>query len=146
MIKNVAILWEDLLRAFNNIELNRLYFLDKFTGEIFFVSADMDDGFWQEMEQHHERFVEIPPIDRSTEKQLITGFIESQEDKELRELLEHAMSGRPPFAKPSDILSFFPDQEAKLAEMRDSFISDRVKNWLMENNMLSISSFMSAVH
>ncbi len=128
------------------MEMNRLYFLDRFTGEIFFVRPDMDDIFWQNIEQHQERFIEIPPIDSSTEKQFISGFIESQEDRELKELLEHAISGRPPYTKASDILSFFPDQEERLAEMRDSFLSERVKEWLKENNLLSISSSLHAVH
>lgn len=146
MFRNVAIMWDDLIGAFSNMEESRLYFLDRLTGEIFSVRADSGEQVMQHMEQDNGRFIEIPPIDRASEKEFISGFIEKQEDIELKELLEHAVSCRPPYAKPSDIISFFPDEEAKMAEMRDTFLSERVKNWLEENNLLSISTSLNAVH
>lgn len=146
MIHSVAIAWDDLLRAFSNMEQEMVYFFDRMTGEIFSVGADMEDGFWEQMDQHQERFLEIPYLDISAERSLINGFLETQINSELRPLLQHALSGKPPYARPADILSFFPEEEQQLADLRDRFLSDRVKSWLEQNNLLSISTSLQAVH
>lgn len=146
MIHSVAIAWDELLRAFSNMEQDRVYFFDRMTGEIFFVSTDIEDDFWEQMEQHQERFLEIPYLDISSERKLLNGFLEKQPDNYLSSLLNHALSGRPPYANPADILSFFPEEEQQLADLRDTFLSDRVKSWLEQNDLFSMSTSLSSVH
>ncbi len=146
MIHSVAIAWDELLKAFSNMEQDRVYFFDKMTGEIFFVRADLEDSFWESIEQHLERFLEIPVLDTAAERKLLSGFMENQADQELKVLLDQALSGRPPYANPSDILSFFPEEESQLAELRDSFLSNRVKVWMEENNLFSFSTSLKAVN
>lgn len=146
MLRNVAILWDDLLGAFTNMEPDRVYFLDRATGEIFFVRADMDDIFWQQMDQLQERFLEIPRFDHATERQLLTGFINNHATSELRQLLKLSLSSRPPYASAADILSFFPEEETQLAEQMDRFLSDRVRSWLEEHNLFSMTTSTNAVN
>jgi hypothetical protein len=146
MIQTVAIAWDELLRAFSNMEQDRVYFFDRMTGEIFSVHTDIEDDFWEQMEQHQERFLEIPYLDISSERQFLNGFLEKQPNSELRRLLNHALSGKPPYANPSDILSFFPDEEQQLADLRETFLSDRVKFWLEQHNLFSMSTSLNAVH
>lgn len=146
MIQTVAIAWDELLRAFSNMEQDRVYFFDRMTGEIFSVHTDIEDDFWEQMEQHQERFLEIPYLDVSSERQFLNGFLEKQPNSELRRLLNHALSGKPPYANPSDILSFFPDEEQQLADLRETFLSDRVKFWLEQHNLFSMSTSLNAVH
>ena len=146
MIHSVAIAWADLLGAFANMEQDRVFFFDKMTGEIFSVSSDSEELFWDQIEQHQDRFLEIPYLDTAAERTLLNSFLADQNNRELRTLLDHALSGRPPYANPADILSFFPDEEAQLAELRDSFLSDRVKSWLEANDLFSLSSSLNAVH
>jgi len=146
MIQTVAIAWDELLRAFSNMEQDRVYFFDRMTGEIFSVHTDIEDDFWEQMEQHQERFLEIPYLDVSSERQFLNGFLEKQPNGELRRLLNHALSGKPPYANPSDILSFFPDEEQQLADLRETFLSDRVKFWLEQHNLFSMSTSLNAVH
>jgi len=146
MIHSVAIAWDELLGAFSNMEQDRVYFFDRMTGEIFFVRADMEDGFWEQMEQHQERFLEIPYLDISAERTLLHDFLEKQANSELSRLLNHALSGKPPYANPSDILSFFPEEEQQLADLRDTFLSDRVKSWLEQNDLFSMTTSLNAVH
>ena len=146
MLHSVAIAWDELLGAFSNMEQDRVYFFDRMTGEIFFVGAELGDSFWEQMEQYQDRFLEIPCLDTATERKLLTGFLDTQADPELRGLLDHALSGQPPYANPADILSFFPDEELRLAELRDSFLSNRVKSWLEEHDLFSLSTSLSAVH
>ena len=146
MIHSVAIAWDDLLRAFSNMEQDRVYFFDRMTGEIFSVRSDSEDDFWDQIEQQQGRFLEIPSLDTAAERTLINGFLAKQANMELRGLLDHALSGRPPYAKTADILSFFPDEELQLSELRDTFLSNRVKHWLEENELFSMSTSLSAVH
>ncbi len=146
MIHSVAIAWDELLKAFSNMEQDRVYFFDKITGEIFFVRADLEDSFWENIEQHQERFLEIPVLDTASDRKLLFSFMENQPDQELRKLLDQALSGRPPFASPADILSFFPEEESQLAELRDSFLSNRVKVWMEENNLFSFSTSLKAIN
>jgi hypothetical protein len=146
MIHSVAIAWDELLGAFSNMEQDRVYFFDRMTGEIFFVGADMEDGFWEQMEQYQERFLEIPYLDVAAERTLLHGFLENQPNNDLSELLNHALSGKPPYANPSDILSFFPEEEQQLTDLRDTFLSDRVKSWLEQNDLFSMTTTLNAVH
>lgn len=146
MVHSVAIAWDQLLVAFSNMEHDRVYFFDKMTGEIFFVRNDADDEFWKQVEQQNSRFLEIPVLDLSTERKLIQEFLEKQNNPELEGLLTHALSGQPPYAKVADILSFFPEAEQLLDEQRDTFLSERVKNWLEANNLYSFSTSLTAVH
>jgi hypothetical protein len=146
MVHSVTVAWDQLIKAFANMEQDRAYFLDRMTGEIFSIGSDLDDSVWDQIENQQERFLAIPPLDRATERQILTGFLSDQKDQELRGLLEHALSGRPPYANPADILSFFPEQEDRLFELRDSFVSNRVMTWLEENNLFSLSTSLSAVN
>jgi hypothetical protein len=100
MIHSVAIAWDDLLRAFSNMEQDRVYFFDRMTGEIFSVRSDSEDDFWDQIEQQQGRFLEIPALDTAAERTLINGFLTKQANMELRSLLDHALSGRPPMLKP----------------------------------------------
>lgn len=146
MIHSVAIAWDELLGAFANIEQNRTYFLDRMTGEIFFVGSDSEDNFWDQLDQQQERFLEIPYLDAAAERTLLTSFLASQTDAEFCNLLDHALSGRPPYVKTEDILTFFPEEELQLSELRETFLSNRVKNWLEENELFSMSTSLNAVH
>lgn len=146
MIHSVAIAWDQLLKAFANMEQDRVYFLDRMTGEIFFVGSDHGDNFWEQIEQQHDRFLEIPPLDRATERKILSGFLNDQDDQEFRRLITHALSGKPPYANPADILSFFPEQEDRLAELRDTFVSNRVMTWLEEHNLFSLTTSLSTVN
>lgn len=146
MMRSVAISWEELLGAFSNMEQDKVYFFDRMTGEIFFVGTDLDEDFWEQMERQQDRFLEIPPLDSSAERKLLSGFLENQIDPELKKLLNQALSGTPPYADPSDILSFFPDDAQRLEELRDSFLSNRVKTWLEENDLFSMSTSLNALH
>jgi len=146
MIHSVAIAWEDLLGAFSNMEQDRVYFFDRMTGEIFFVGSDSGDSFWDQLEQQQGRFLEIPYLDSAAERTLLTTFLAGQSNRELCSLLDHALSGRPPYARPADILSFFPEEELQLSELRDTFLSNRVKSWLEENELFSLSTSLNAVH
>jgi len=137
-MNNVDIVWDELLDAFTREQGDRVYFLDRMTGEIFFVPAVMEDEeFWRQVENNRERFLEIPRIDYGAKRQLISGFVGAIEDEELKMILDHALSGKKPYGKLHDILSFFPEEEERLLELKDEFCASRMKNWLEENNLFT---------
>jgi hypothetical protein len=140
-IHNVEIVWGELLDAFTSGKGDRVYFLDRFTGEIFFVPAAMeDDNFWRQMENSQERFLEIPRFDYSIERQIMLDFIGSIDDAALQTLLKSSLAGKKPYGNINDILSFYPDEHEKLLEMKDEFVSSRVKHWLEEHDLFTIET------
>lgn len=138
-VNNVEIVWDELLDAFTSGRGDRVYFLDRMTGEIFFVSSSLEDEeFWRQMETSRERFLEIPRFDYGIERQIMSGFIGAIQDTGLKSLLDGSLSGKKPYGNMDDILSFFPEEQERLLEMKDEFFTSRVKNWLEENNLFTV--------
>lgn len=127
--------------AFASGKTDRIYFLDRFTGEIFFVPAAMEDeDFWRQVENNNERFLQIPNLDMGSEKRILLDFMSTVENAELEQMLQHAMSGKKPYCKTSDVLAFFPDEHERLMEMKDDFVTVKVKNWLEANEIFTMET------
>lgn len=137
-IHSVEVSWEDLIGAFTSGQLDKAHYLDRLTGEIFSVPATPDSSeVLQQLQNNGERFLEIPPFDYRSERRVITEFVASITDPELRNLLNASLAGKRPFGKIDDILSFYPEEEDKFTLLKDSFLSDRLKNWMEENNLFT---------
>src|ERR1039457_4101187 len=140
-VHNVEIIWDELMDAFTSGQGNRVYFLDNQTGEMFFVPSNLEDEeFWRQMETNRERFLEIPRFDYSVERQIMSGFIGAIEDSSLKSLLGGSVTGRKPYGNINDILSFFPNEHERLMEIKDEFLTSRVKQWLEVNNLFTVES------
>ena len=148
VVHNVEIAWDELMDAFASGTGDRIYFLDRFTGEVFFVSSTLEDEeFWRQVETNRERFLEIPRFDYSSERQIMNGFIGSIKNGDLKKLLCGSLAGNRPYGNINDILSFYPDEHEKLLEMKDEFVTSRVKYWLEENNLFTVEAgSMSSQH
>ena len=142
-IHSVEISWEDLLGAFTSGHLDKAYYLDRLTGDIFFVPSSSDNKeVRQHLESNGERFLEIPPFDYQSERQIASEFVAQISDPELRILLHNSLSGRKPFGKIEDILSFYPNEEDRFALLKDKFLSNRLKSWMEENNLFTADSIL----
>lgn len=142
-IHSVEILWEDLLGAFTSGQLDKSYYLDRLTGEIFSVPSTPDSSeVMQQLKDNGERFLEIPPFDYRTERQIVAEFVAQISDPMLKKLLQTSLAGRKPFGKIEDILSFYPDEEDRYALLKDQFLSNRLKTWLEENNLFTANSVL----
>jgi hypothetical protein len=138
---SVEISWEDLLGAFTSGQLDKAYYLDRLTGEIFFVPSTSDNNeVRQQLQNNVERFLEIPPFDYRSERQIVTEFVAHISEQELRTLLNSTLAGRKPFGKIEDILSFYPHEEERFALLKDQFLSRRLKIWMEENNLFTADS------
>ena len=141
IIHNVEIVWDELMDAFTSGQSDRVYFLDRYTGEIFFVPATLeDDEVWHQMDNGRDRFLEIPRFDYGVERQLMSGFIGAIQDTGLRSILDGSLAGKKPCGNINEILTFFPEEEERLTAMKDDFFASRVKNWLDENNLFTVDT------
>lgn len=139
IMQNVEIVWDDLLDAFTSGKGDRVYFLDRMTGEIFFVPSSLEDEeFWRQVENNRDRFLEIPRFDYGTERQIMSGFIGAIEDTGLKRLLDGSLADKKLCGDLNDILSFFPEEHERMQEMKDEFFTTRVKHWLEENNLFTV--------
>lgn len=142
---SVEISWEDLLAAFTSGQLDKAYYLDRLTGEIFFVPSSDNNEVRQQLQNNGERFLEIPPFDYRSERQIVTEFVAQICEQELRELLNRSLAGRKPFGKIEDILSFYPHEEERFALLKDQFLSLRLKNWMEENNLFTADTVLHGI-
>lgn len=141
IIHNVEIVWDELMDAFTSGQSDRVYFLDRYTGEVFFIPTTLEDeDVWQQMDTGRDRFLEIPRFDYGVERQLMSGFIGAIQDPSLRSILNGSQTGRKPYGNIKEILSFFPEEEERLGAMKDDFLASRVKTWLDENNLFTVDS------
>ncbi len=142
-IHSVEISWEDLLGAFTSGQIDKAYYLDRLTGEIFSVPSTPDSNeVRKQLEDNGERFLEIPPFDYRSERQIVTEFVAQISDPELRNMLQTSLAGRKPFGKIEDILSFYQDEEDRYALLKDRYLSNRLKTWMEENNLLTADAVL----
>jgi len=138
LTQDVEIVWEDLLEAFENADPDLVYFLDRETGEIFFVPVDYEDEeFWEELENNPEKFLEIPGLDYVQERLFLREFIRGVANQNLRIMLERAFIGKRPYGRLDDILSFYPEELERLAALKEELINDRARRWLEEHDIVS---------
>lgn len=146
-IHSVEISWEDLLGAFTSGQPDKTYYLDRFTGEIFFIPASTDNNeIRQQLDKNGERFLEIPPFDYRSERQIVAEFVTQISDPELKRLLNNLLAGRKPFGKIEDILSFYQHEEERYTLLKDEFLSNRLKVWMEENNLFTADAMLQHMH
>lgn len=137
-LRDVEIVWDELLDAFENTDPDLVYILDRLSGEIYLVPSDYDDDqFWQDVESSGEQYLQIPGYDYSQERLLLHEFIQQVENPHLREMLGRAYGGRLPYGKIEEILSFYPEEMDELDSLRESQLVQRVKQWLEEHDLFS---------
>lgn len=135
-MRDVEIIWDDLLDAFENEDPETVYFLDRETGEVFSVPIDYeDDDFWEEIESNEERYLQIPDFDYDQERQLHHEFIKGITNPQLKGILERAVTGKRPFGRLDDILSFYPEESERLTALKDEMTAARIRNWLEINDI-----------
>jgi len=136
VMRDMEIVWDDLMDAFANPDPELVYFLDRNTGEIFFVPVDYeDDSFWDEIENNDDQYLQVPGFDYDQERHLLHVFIKEIGDPRLREILERTFVGKRPYGKLDDILSFYPEEMERLNALRESLLADRIRHWLEEHDI-----------
>lgn len=136
VMRDVEIVWDDLMDAFTNPDPELVYLLDRETGEVFFVPVDYeDDAFWDEIEHNDDQFLQIPGFDYEQERLLLHEFIKGITNVRLKEILERAFVGKRPYGKLEEILSFYPEEMERLDALKESLLADRIRQWLEEHDI-----------
>jgi hypothetical protein len=135
-MRDVEIIWDDLLDAFQNSDPDTLYFLDRESGEIFSVPIDYeDDDLWEELEQNDDRYLKVPDFDYEQERFLLTEFTKSVRNDSLKKLLERSLSGKHPYGRLDEVLSFYPEERERLVALKEELVAERVRQWLEMNDI-----------
>ena len=136
VLHDLEIIWDDLLDGFENADPEMIYFLDRNTGEVFFIPVDYEeDAFWEEVENNEDQFLQIPAFDYEQERLLLHDFIKGVTSDKLKSLLERAFVGKRPYGRLDEILSFYPDEADRLTALKEEFITERVRHWLEEHDI-----------
>jgi hypothetical protein len=134
--REMEIVWDELIDAFMNPDPEIIFFLDRGTGEIFFVPDDYEDeSFWQEIEGSDDRYLQIPGMDYEQERVLLHEFIRNLPDGSLKQVLERTFAGKNSFGKAEDILSFYPDELEAFYSLKDELLNTRIRGWLEEHDI-----------
>jgi hypothetical protein len=134
--REMEIVWEELLDAFLNPDPETIYFLDRGTGDIFFVPHDQaDEAFWQEIDNNSDQFLQIPGADYEQERLLLHEFIKSLPDDTLKQVLQRTFAGKSSYGKAEEILSFYPDELEAYVALKDEMLNNRIRSWLEEHDI-----------
>ena len=134
--REMEIIWEELLDAFLNPDPEIIYFLDRGTGDIFFVPRDhADEAFWQEIDDNSDQFLQIPGADYEQERLLLHEFIKGLPDDTLKQVLQRTFAGKSSYGKAEEILSFYPDELEAFLALKDEMLNNRIRSWLEEHDI-----------
>jgi hypothetical protein len=135
VMREMEIVWDDLLDGFENSDQETLFFLDRNTGEVFSVPVEYeDDAFWEEID-NSDQYLQIPGFDYDQERLLLHEFIRSVTNDRLKDILEKSFVGKRPYGRLDEILSFYPDEMERLAALKEEIISERIRHWLEEHDI-----------
>jgi hypothetical protein len=135
-MRNLEIVWEDLMEAFENPDPELAYFLDRETGEVFSVPTDYDDDpFWDEVETQDDRYLEIPSFDYAQERQMVHAFIQEIGNEGLKAMLVRAFLGKHSHGRLDEILSFYPEELERFHAVREELLTGRAGQWLEEHDI-----------
>ena len=134
--REMEVIWDELMDAFLNEDPEIMFFLDRGTGDIFFVPQDYDDeSFWQEVETNSDQFLLIPGADYEQERLLLHEFIKQLPDGNLKQVLKHTFAGKSRYGKAEEILSFYPDELETYFALKDEMLNNRIRTWLEEHDI-----------
>jgi hypothetical protein len=132
--KTLKIDLDELYDAMENSSYEVEYYLDLETGEILFVSEDMDDvetvKMKNQIEEELGRYELIPKAESYEGYRDMQAFITTVEDDHLSELLEVAINGKGAFRRFKDVLLNYPEERERWFQFKDDRMKERALEWL----------------
>lgn len=132
--KTLKIGLDELYDAMENSSYEVEYYLDLETGEILFVSEDMDDvetvKMKNQIEEELGRYELIPKAESYEGYRDMQAFIATVEDDHLSELLEVAINGKGAFRRFKDVLLNYPEERERWFQFKDDRMKERALEWL----------------
>jgi len=137
--KTLKIGLDELYDAMENSSYEAEYYLDLKTGEILFVSEDMDDEetgkLKNQIEEELDRYEPIPKADPYDGYRDMQAFIATVEDEHLTELFEVAINVKGAFRRFKDVLLNYPKEKERWFEFKDDRMEERALEWLESINV-----------
>ena len=134
--KTLKIGLDELCDAMENSSYEVEYYLDLGTGEILFVSEDMDDvetvKMKNQIEEELGRYELIPKVESFGGYRDMQAFIATVENEHLAELLEVAINGKGAFRRFKDVLLNYPEERERWFKFKDDRMEERALKWLDE--------------
>jgi hypothetical protein len=125
---------DDLCQAMDDSSYEHDYYLDLETGDILFVSENMDDGesgkLKDQIEEGSDRYELVPKADSNEGYGDMEDFIYTVEDEHLAELLMVAINGRGAFRRFKDVLLNYPEARDRWFSFKDKRVQQRALEWL----------------
>ena len=132
--KTLKIGLDELYDAMGNSSYEVEYYLDLETGEILFVSEDMDDVETVKMKnqigEELDRYELIPKAESYEGYRDMQAFIATVEDDHLSELLEVAINGKGAFRRFKDVLLNYPEERERWFQFKDDRMKEKALEWL----------------
>lgn len=124
--------WDELEAAFSFSSTMHRHFLLLQTGEVLFVSEDMDEEERTEIEERLDAggFAEIEAPDSHEQWGWMAAFAETVQDQHLRELLEVALAGKGAFRRFKDVLLSVPDERARWFRFEAQAMHRAIERWV----------------
>ncbi|TRZ89490.1 MAG: hypothetical protein D4R88_05410 [Methanosarcinales archaeon] len=116
-------------------------YLDMKTGEIIQIFDDIMDADENEElddkvdEGLGERYIAIPNAESHDGYHDMEDFIETVNDRNLKEKLNIAISGKGAFRRFKDVLNSYPKERERWFKFKDDKIKERVNEWLEEEGI-----------
>ena len=129
--------WHELEAAFTFASPENCFFLFLDTGEIVFMSDDMDQ---EEREELEERIngpgsVEVKPPESHEKWRWMADFTETVEDDHLRELLEVALQGKGAFRRFKDVLLHAPPERERWFRYEAQKLQEAIDRWVARHHI-----------
>jgi len=125
---------DELCEAMENSSYENEYFLDLETGEILFVSENMDDEesekLKERIDEDFKRYERIPKAESHEGYQDMVDFIATVDNEHLVELLEVAINGKGAFRRFKDVLLNYPEERERWFQFKDERMEERALEWL----------------
>jgi hypothetical protein len=134
--KKIYVKEEEFDIALDGRDGHMTFYLDLETGEIQFVSDDMeiDDeqipNWLRAIKENPKRFYEVPPIPSSLSFDFMKSFAEDEVSGNVQEILLEALSGKRPFRRFKDALFEFPEVEKAWYVYERVWRCWHMKRWL----------------
>jgi hypothetical protein len=125
---------DELCQAMDDSSYEHDYYLDLETGDILFVSENMDDEesrkLREQIEEGSDRYELVPKADSNEGYGDMEDFIYTVEDLHLAELLMVAINGRGAFRRFKDVLLNYPEARDRWFSFKDERVQQRALEWL----------------
>jgi hypothetical protein len=124
--------WDELETAFSFSGSMHQHFLLFQTGEVLFLSEDMDEEERAEIEERLDAggFAEIESPDSHEQWGWMAAFAETVQDQHLRELLEVAIAGKGAFRRFKDVLLSVPEERERWFRFEAQAMRAAIDRWI----------------